>query len=329
MKLSLNNLQLSGVAACVPKTKVTMAEFYEKFGKNEVDRICLSTGIKSIRLASENQNTSDMCLRASQELLNNLSVDRKNIDAVIFISQTPDYVMPATSCILQNKLNLKNSVLAFDINYGCSGYVYGLLQAGLLINSGACNKVLVCVGDTISRYLAPEDHKLRLVMGDGASASIIEKGYDTWSFDIRTDGSGYKSLIIPRKVEAKPYLSMDGASIMEFALREVPKVVESVMLQQNKTLDDISALVLHQANSFILQYLRKKIGASIGIVPIEVEKYGNTGSASIPITMCEHYAGKNVDLMHSSVMVGFGVGLSWGAVLLSLSNTLFTEVYEL
>jgi 3-oxoacyl-[acyl-carrier-protein] synthase-3 len=328
MKMSLNNLQLSGVAACVPKNKVMMSEFYEKFGKNEVDRICLSTGIKSLHLAPTNLNTSDMCIKASLELFNKLEINKSDIDAIVFITQTPDYIMPATSCILQNKLKLKKDILAFDINYGCSGYIYGLLQAGLLINSGACNKVLVCVGDTISKHLDPEDHKLKLVMGDGASASVIEKGHDTWSFDIKTDGSGYEKLIIPKNNNSKSYLYMDGAAIMEFALREVKGVVDSVLRQQAKPLDAVSALVLHQANSFMLQYLRKKIGAERSTVPVEVEKYGNTGSASIPITMCEHYFNKDINLS-SAVLAGFGVGLSWGAVLLSLKNTVFTKVYEI
>lgn len=328
MKLSIKNLKLSGVAACVPRNEVTMTDFYPVFGENEVKRISLSTGIGSVRIAPAHMRSSDLCFEASLELFRILNVDKDEIDAVVFISQTPDFIMPATSCILQNRLGLKKTVLAFDINYGCSGYIYGLLQAALLINTGACKKVLLCVGDTISKHLDPNDHKLRLVMGDGGSASLIEAGCDTWSFDICTDGSGYKSLIIPKNEQQNGFLYMDGAAIMEFALREVKCVIDSVVLEQQKDLNGISAIVLHQANFFMLQYLRKKIGVNKNIVPVEVDRYGNTGSASIPLTMCAHYADKKIDL-NSTILAGFGVGLSWGAVLLNLERTVFANVKEL
>jgi len=324
MKISLNNLQLSGVSACVPKNKIEISDFYDAFGKKEVDRIAISTGIKELRIAPANLKTSDLCVEASFKLISELNVCREDIGAIVFVSQTPDYIMPSTSCVLQHRLGLKKEILAFDINYGCSGYIYGLFQAAILINSGSCRKVLLCVGDTISQHLNPTDHKSRLVFGDAGSASLIEKGNDKWTFDIRTDGSGFEDLII----HANEYLHMNGAAIMEFALREVKGVVDSVLKEQNKTVGDLSAVVLHQANTFMLQYLKKKLRIENDIAPIEVSKYGNTGPASIPLAMCSHYSDYSKTL-NLAVLSGFGVGLSWGAVLLDISSTKFTQVYEI
>ena len=267
-------------------------------------------------------------MQASENLLNELAISHNEIDAIIFVSQTPDYIMPATSCILQDRLKLRNDIVAFDINYGCSGYIYGLFQSALLVNSGCCRRVLLCVGDTISKYLDPQDRKSRLVFGDGASASIIECGSDTWAFDIRTDGSRHKSLIIPKNNVHDGYLHMDGTAIMEFALAEVKNVVESVLAMQNKTLNDMSTVVLHQANLFMLQYLRKKLNIDKSIFPIEMGEYGNTGPASIPLALCSKYS-SDVHNLSNSLFAGFGVGLSWGAVLLNLANTFILPVSEL
>lgn len=329
----MNNLRLTGIASCVPKNTVKISEFYDLFGKKEVERIATSTGIKEVRIADKGIRASDLCMEAALKLIDELSINKNDIDAIIFISQTPDFIMPATSCILQDRLGLKKSVIAFDINYGCSGYIYGLLQAALVANSiKGCNKVLLCVGDTISKYLNPNDHKSRLVFGDGGSATIIESGKNTWDFAIGTDGSGFKDLIIPNN-DIYPnlendYLHLNGASIMEFALREVKDVVDRVLLSQRMRINDVSAVILHQANLFMLQYLGKKLNVPKDMLPIKVEKYGNTGPASIPITLCSQYFEKD-QILDKVVLAGFGVGLSWGSVLLSLRDTHFTKVYEL
>lgn len=325
MKLSINKLKLTGVSTCVPRNIVAISNFYDIFGKNEVERIAISTGIKAMRIAPPDMNTSDLCMEASLRLIEELQIDKNDIDAIIFVSQTPDFIMPATSCILQDRLGLKKTILAFDINYGCSGYIYGLLQAALLVNTRSCSKVLLCVGDTISKHLDPADHKSRLVFGDAASANIIENGDNTWTFDIRTDGAGYKDLMIPRD----GYLNMNGSAIMEFALREVKGVVDSVLAEQNKTINEMSAVVVHQANAFMLKYLRKKLNVNKDIYPIEMGQYGNTGPASIPLAICSKYGSNSHQLKHA-LFAGFGVGLSWGAVLLDdLTDIVIMPIREL
>ncbi len=235
--------------------------------------------------------------------------------------------MPSTACIIQNKLNLKNDIVAFDINYGCSGYIYGLYQAALLISSASCKKVLLCAGDTISRYIAPDDHKVKMLLGDAGTATIIEAGNDSWAFDIHTDGSGYDKLIIPKNSDyTDGNINMDGVSIMEFALCVVPTSVDSVLNMKSWEKEKINNYFFHQPNVFMLNYLRKKIKLSESQVPIAVKNYGNTGPASIPLTICHHYSNSNKNL-GDSILSGFGVGLSWGSIALNLSNTIVYEPF--
>lgn len=323
----LNNLKVTAIAAAVPQNEVLMTDFYSRFGENEVKRIGLNTGIKSVRLAPKGLKTSDLCISAANVLFEKLAINRSEIDALIFVSQTPDYRMPATSCILQDKLSLSKNIVTFDINYGCSAYVYGLYQAGLLVSSGNCKKVLLCVGDTISQYLDPDDQKTQLILGDGAAVSLIEQGEEKWAFSLKTDGEGYQALIIDKNNTGDDlYLKMDGAAIMEFALREVPPIIEKVIELKSWKKDEVGRIVFHQANSFMINYLRKTMRLAKDKVPIAVESYGNTGPASIPLTLCHQAMHDQVCNDENIILSGFGVGLSWGAVALSLANTQFLDV---
>ena len=320
MQIQLNGLKLAAVSTVVPKFELKISDFYEQFGEKGIERIALSTGIRSVRIAEKGVNASTLCQRAAEYLFDRTGISREAIDAIVFISQTPDYKMPATSCVLQDRLKLKLSVVAFDINYGCSGYIYGLYQAALLIASKSAQKVLVCTGDVMSRYLHPNDLKVRLVLGDAGSATIVEAGEDVWAFNIYTDGSGYDKLIIPKNTNMKDgYLQMDGAAIMEFALREVSSSFNNVLEQKNWSCNDVQHAVLHQPNEFMLNYLRKKMRLTKEQLPIAVKNYGNTGPASIPLTLCDHYAG--VENLGKAVFSGFGVGLSWGSIALNLQGT--------
>jgi 3-oxoacyl-[acyl-carrier-protein] synthase-3 len=327
MNIQLNNIHIKGIAVAVPKQKLDMKDLEDKFSANDIKRIAMSTGIDSVRIATNEQKTSDFCFAATQHLLKRLFLQGTDIDGIIFVSQTPDHRMPSTSCILQHKLGLPTTAVAFDINYGCSGYIYGLYQASLLINSGSCQRVLVCVGDTISKHLNPDDQKARLVFGDGGAATIVEKGEGSFTFNIMTDGSGYESLIIPSKEGKEGYLEMDGSKIMEFALREVPPSIETVLNLLNWSKEDLDMLVFHQANKFMIDYLRKKMELPKEILPIAVKDYGNTGPTSIPLALCA--CQDEFKKREKVILSGFGVGLSWGSVGLNLSGTILTDVIEL
>ena len=219
MNITLKGLKLSSIAVTVPESKVTTEQLCDQFGEMEVKRITASTGIRTLGVAGLNVNTSDLCIQAAHRIIDTQQL-RQDIDAVVFVSQTPDFIMPATACIIQDRLNLRQDIVAFDINYGCSGYIYGLYQAALLVSSGSCKKVLLCTGDTISRYINPDDHKVKMILGDAGSASIVEAGGDEWAFDIHTDGSGFNKLIIPRNADGtNGYVYMDGAAVMEFCVK--------------------------------------------------------------------------------------------------------------
>ncbi|QGW89117.1 ketoacyl-ACP synthase III [Enterobacter asburiae] len=319
MNVTLRGLKIEAVAASVPSTKLTLAELAQQFGEAEVARIALSTGIKQLGIAQPPLHASDLCAQAAEKIFSECT-QASEIDGIIFVSQTPDYLMPATSCVLQQRLGLRQDIVAFDINYGCSGYIYGLYQAALLIHSRSCRKVLLCAGDTMTRYIAEDDHKLRMVLGDAGSATIISAGEDDWVFDIHTDGSGYDKLIVPQDANLRHgYLQMDGAAVMEFALKVVHTTVDAVLKIKNWDKQQVGHFLLHQPNRFMLQYLTKKLRVPNEKVPISVENYGNTGPASIPLTMCHHFNHHDAQA-GDVVMSGFGVGLSWGAVALSLKD---------
>lgn len=326
MEVQIPGCRLHSVSATVPDQMISTSDYYTRYGEKEVKRIVMGTGIESMYVAPIGMRASDLCQRAAEELFERMQIDPNSIDGLIFVSQTPDYRMPATSASLQARLNLKKSLVAFDINYGCSAYIYGLYQAAMLISSGGCQRVLVCAGDTITHHLDPHDHKVNLVFGDAGSASLVEKGDDTWVFDIHTDGSGADFLKIDKNAAGQDIpLWMDGGAVMEFALREVKPVVDRVLALKNWKSSSLNHVILHQANAFMLNYLRKRLDLEKDIVPIAVKNYGNTGPASISLTLCDQFSmGEGV--LGKSVLCGFGVGLSWGACALDLSQTSICSV---
>lgn len=343
VKISFENLSVTGVAVAIPKNKLNMSSLNDEFGNNEVKRIIASTGISSVRVADSNVNASDLCFAATINLLENIKIPAETIDAIVFVSQTPDAIMPATSVMLQHRLGMSTNVVAFDISYGCSGYVYGLYQAAMLIASGGCKRVLLCAGDVITTLLHPSDRQVRMVFGDAGSATLIEKGTDRIAFSLKTDGSGMhhlraakssvnsKSLnpIVQGQSDREGYLYMNGAAIMEFALREVPLMINELLSMKNWQSDEVGTFAFHQANEFMLNYLRKKMALSKQAVPIAVENTGNTGPASIPVVLSlTQDRLREENRLGKVVMCGFGVGLSWASAGLDLSKTLILSPVE-
>jgi 3-oxoacyl-[acyl-carrier-protein] synthase-3 len=345
MKVSINNVVITGIATALPKNKLDLESLTNKYGVNEVKRIISGTGIQSVRVGIDGMKASDLCIAATKNLLRELKIDPKTIDGIIFVSQTPDIVMPATSVMLQHRLGMTTDSVAFDINYGCSGYVYGLYQAAMLISSGGCNRVLLCAGDVITPFLHPDDHQTRMILGDAGSATLIEKGDGNIAFTLKTDGSGMQHLRIENASNNQPkldvnlnvggmkrpgYLYMNGAEIMAFALREVPPAINELLDLKGWKSEEVGTFALHQANSFMLNYLRKKMQLNKDVVPIAVDDVGNTGPASIPLVLSiTSDQIKAKDRLDNVVMCGFGVGLSWAAAGMSLSNTIILKPVEI
>ncbi len=338
MKTLISNLKLSGIAAALPKQTTNLLSLAEKFGVREVGRIIQGTGIKSIHTAPDYMKASDLCGASAEVLLKHLQIDPNTIDGIVYITQMPDRVAPPTSVMLQHKLGLTKQAVAFDINYGCSGYMCGLYQAALLISSNSCNRVLVCAGDVITKLVHEDDIGLRMLLGDAGTATIVEKGTDEWEIAIYTDGSGADHLTagallptqIAQKSERHNYYYMDGKAVMNFALGPVVHdVVQEVCAAKNWPKHDIT-LFMHQANAFMVNLLRLKIGLKEDRVPIAVETTGNTGAASIPLmlSMTGDYF-KEAGKLTKSILCGFGVGLSWGAIGLDLSQTQIIKPIEI
>lgn len=350
MKALIKGVAITCIANCVPAQFTELEDLAPEFGALEIKKIMRATGIRRVRTAPEGMCASDLCASAAQAALKAISPDRTQIDGIVFVSQTPDYLLPATSVSLQSRLGLSKECVALDINYGCSGFIYGLFVASILVSSGSCRKVLVCVGDTISRLIHPKDRSLRMVFGDAGSCAFVEANDGEIGFTIGSDGSGAAYLMVPsggaryprsdrsgvaterenNNIRSDEHLFMDGVEILNFALREVPEVIADVVKVAGWHPQRPGLFAFHQANRFIVEYLVRVMGLPQNSAPIDVEGTGNTGPSSIPLLLCSSavQARPNDDLRRS-VLCGFGVGLSWGAVAADLSNTILLPTVTL
>ncbi len=349
MKMShtINNIAITAIASALPQNILAVKDM--GFGAAEVERIIASSGVRNIRIAGENTCTSDLCVFAAEKLFAAGNIDRSTVDAVVFVSQTFDYKLPATSCIIQDRLGLSTDVVAFDIAYGCSGYVYGLLQAAMLISTGVCQKVLLCAGEISTHFAYPKDRSTRVLFGDAGTATIIEKGAGSMPFHFFTDGSGSGHIIVPAGGCRMPYSAetareytdeegntrtknhtyMNGFEILNFAIKEVPKSIDGVLKEAVLSKDDIDVFALHQANEFMLNHLRKKMKIPAERLPIMLQDTGNTSSASIPLALTLAVDSLRVQGSMSKVLCcGFGVGLSIASTIADLSETVILPPFD-
>jgi len=300
-----------------------------------VEQIYQKTGIATRHIASPTECASDFAAQAADKLFSNKDAQREEVDFLIYCTQSPDHFLPTTACLLQERLGLPTTCGALDFNLGCSGYVYGLGLAQGLIRSEQARTVLLLTGDTYSRFLDPADHTTRTLFGDGASATLlraIENDRPTIGpFYYGTDGSGAENLIARdgafRNSESEvdgefspPRLTMNGPEIFHFTLGAVPKAVQGLLDKADISLDDVDRFVFHQANGFMLEHLRKKIGIPADKFVTEFEDVGNTVSSSIPIALKLASDKGNIKSGDTVMLVGFGVGYSWGATLVQWSH---------
>ena len=346
MKVKVRGISITSISTCIPKNKVNLVDLASNFGKSEVNKIIKTTGINSIRRAEKNTTTSDLCAFAAKKMMDETGTTPDQIDAILFVSQTPDYKLPQTSHILQSKLGLKEDTICFDLPIGCNGYIYGLFQASILINSKACKRVLLLSGDTTTKLINDSDRSLRMVFGDGGSATLIEEGSDILSFIIYSDGARFNDLIIPDGGCRNPFnnnsktinfdiegngrtpmdMFMDGMAIFNFAIKRVPALLEEIITYSNWEKEEIDIYAMHQANKFMIDYLRKKCKVPIEKMPIAMDGIGNTGPATIPILLTELKS--EIGKYKKVILCGFGVGLSWGALTCDLSNTKVLKTIE-
>ena len=327
MQSSLTHVRLAGLAVTVGSVVRDFQAEGLAAGQDpaQLARLAKAVGLRERRVAAPGVTALDLCADAAARLLDEAAVDATSLDAVIFVTQTPDHPQPNNASLLHAKLGLSKAAAAYDLSLGCSGWVYGLHQAAMLCGAGAA-RVLVCAGDTLSRLVDPNDPATAPLFGDAGSAMLVEKTGEATSmhFVFGTDGSGASAIIVPTGGARQPEgagpsacLRMDGAAVYEFALREVPPAVAGVLKLAGWTPEATDHLVLHQANRFVVSSVARKCGFPEDKAPMNlVEQFGNQSSASIPAAMAHACAAALQGSRRRLVACGFGVGFSWGAVAL-------------
>jgi 3-oxoacyl-[acyl-carrier-protein] synthase-3 len=319
--------QLGPIASCLPQKQETIDDLRIEFPHWNLDEIYKKTGIHTRHVAGEDECASDLGVRAAERLFAKYGIQRESIDFLLFCSQAPDYVLPTTACLMQERLGMSKRIGALDFNLGCSGFVYGLSLAEGLICSGAASRVLLVTADTYSKYIHPTDRSLRTIFGDGAAATLIENGpgRSLGPFTFGTDGRGGHALMVasggarPEKDALKPRkrkrwpsrLYMDGSELVSFALSEIPSLVSELFEKAKLHKENIDYYLMHQATRKMLEMLRTHLELPPEKAPIEMESLGNTVSSTLPLLIEEMRKGERIAPGTRSLLLGFGVGLSW------------------
>lgn len=333
-----------GVVSCLPAKVRGNDDFVGRFGDAGVADVVKMIGVHSRRQVDENTTTRDLCRVAAQRLLADLAWDAQSVDALLFVSQTPDFRLPPTACALQADLGVGPACIAFDINLGCSGYPYALWLGMTMIQTGAARRVLLAVGDTISRLVDPNDRATALLFGDAGTVTALEASEDATScqFVLGSDGQGVKNLIVPTggfrdymacgdsRLEGRlgSSLYMDGGEIFNFTLRAVPPLVARTVELGAADGKSPDYFLFHQANQFMLKHLIKKAKLVPEQAPLNIDEYGNTSSASIPLLMTTKLQAALREKQHRLALFGFGVGYSWASACLDIGPLRVVETIE-
>ncbi len=328
----------------LPDKRLTNVDLAAEFPDWSVAKIEKKTGIEERRLASQEECASDLAVAAAEKLFAAGACRPQEIDYVLLCTQSPDYFLPTTACLLQDRLRIPTSAGALDFNLGCSGFVYGLSLAKGLIETAQATKVLLVTAETYSKFIHPRDKSVRTIFGDAAAATLVQEtdhqrnpsGAAMGPFVFGTDGRGAENLIVrtggmrrPQQAgNSQPYqdfhgnwrtednLYMNGPEIFTFTLQSVPDAVHELLKKADKTRDDVDLFVFHQANQYILEHLRKKIRIPKERYCVALRECGNTVSSTIPIALKSAMDTERLRPGDLVMLVGFGVGYSWGAMLL-------------
>lgn len=346
----IQHVAIRGMAACVPGG-VSENSTLDIWGSQGADSFILSTGVERRRVSDVKTCTSDLCIFAVEKLLNSLRWKKEEVDCLIFVTQTPDYILPASSCIIQNKLGLSKSCFCLDISLGCSGWIYGLNTLSVLLSSGNMKKGLLLTGDTSSKVCSKEDKSTYPLFGDAGTVTALEFDETEESkmcFVTEVDGSGGDVIIIPdgafrnQTTEASfikkkkgegiilnpLQLHLEGMDVFSFGISKAPSSVNLLMDTFNINKEEVDYFIFHQANLFMNEKIRKKLKLPIEKVPYSLKDFGNTSSASIPLTLVTqvNYRLNNDSLSH--IACGFGVGLSWGSVYFKTNKITCLDLLE-
>ncbi len=347
---AVHGVRLAGVASAVPAHCRAVAAEAGIFGADEVARVSQASGVSNRHVVNNGICASDLCLPCAERVLAELGWERESIGLLLFVSQTPDYILPATACTLHARLGLSRACAAFDVALGCSGYTYGLWLASSLLAAGAGKRALVLVGDTISRLTSPHDRSVALLFGDAGTATALESepGAPPLFFALGTDGSGAEHLMVPAggfrhprtgftpvrtvrengNVRSDEDVFMNGGEIFAFTIKTVPAVIQSALQSAGWAPADVDAFVFHQANRFMLQHLAKRLRIPDSKLVLTLEDFGNTSSASIPLSMTVGLRERLSSTPLRLVLAGFGVGFSWGSMAVTCGPMAMPELFE-
>lgn len=331
--------RIAALTYSLPQAVLSSAALAAEFPGWTAEKIENKTGITERRIAAPDEFASDLAVEAAEQLFAESSFQKEQVDALLYCTQSPDYLLPTTACLLQHRLGLPTTIAALDFNLGCSGYVYGLGLAKGLIESGQALRVLLLTGDTYSKFLHPKDRSVRTLFGDAASATMIVAGEEatglTGPFVYGTDGSGAGNLGVatgglrqPRQPDA-PLLTdeggsqrtvndlhMNGPEIFNFTLRIVPETVRTLLHKARLAMEEVDLFVFHQANAFMLEHLRKRLGVPSEKFVVSMQHCGNTVSSTIPIALRMAVQDGRLHPGMKVMLLGFGVGYSWGGTII-------------
>jgi 3-oxoacyl-[acyl-carrier-protein] synthase-3 len=338
---TIRNVRYAGMASCVPKRVVSNIDDCPPQIRSARERVVRNIGIETRRVCSEWQYFSDLAFDATEKLLEELKWDRDEIDALIVVTQSPDYPIPSTAIIMQDRLKLKQSTIAFDINLGCSAYAFGLHVLGSMISAGGIKKGLLLVGDKSGSVLEP-------LFSDAGTATALEYDPDAapMYFDLNSDGSGYQAIMLPVGGHREPYgvqhmvpvrdedgiyrspaaLILDGPAVLSFSTQRIPPAVRNLLEYAGCSSEQVDYFIFHQANRMINETIRKKLGLPVEKVPSTLQDLGNTSGASLPVTMTARIRDALLEGKKKVLMSGFGIGLSWGSCIVDIDNAVFPEM---
>lgn len=340
---TLHNVRFAGMASCVPHRVLDNIRDCPPSQRSERERLVRNIGIQTRRICPEWQTFSDLALVAAEKLLEELHWHREEIDALIVVTQSPDYLIPSTAIILQDRLGLSQSTIAFDVNLGCSGYPFGLHLLGSMISAGGVKKALLLVGDKCANVKDP-------LFSDAGTATALEFDPDAppMYFDLNSDGRGKGAIMLPAGGHREPFgvqhlipkrdehgvmhwpadLILDGPAVLSFSTQQVPPAVERLLQYAQVDKAEIDYFLFHQANRMINETIRKKLGLSAEKVPSTLPDLGNTSGASLAVTMTARLHETLSTRGHKLLLSGFGIGLSWGSCILDLENAVLPPMLE-
>lgn len=350
--ISFNNVGISAMAACVPSNVIDNYHYdLDLWPEDEVRKVVDKVGVAERRFADEKTCASDLCFAAAEKLISDNNIDKSEIDLLVFLSQTPDYRMPATSILLQDRLGLPMTTMAFDVSLGCSGFLSALTIVYSMLQNHGFRKALLLDGETRSKVYSRKDRREAFIFGDAGVAALIERDdkFGKSHFSIHSDGSrgelimipggGYRNMSSAETIKEKvvdeygnirsdEQAYMNGADVFNFVIVEIPKDIKKLMAETGEDIQSLDYYVFHQANAFINNHIAKRLKLDSAKIPWTIQKYGNTSSVSVPLTICSELK----DSMSGEKRVllsAFGVGMAWATAIVPFVDCQISDIVEI